>query len=72
MLELLKGVNVNELETETALNVIKTAKKQSPKADEGKYKNYLDKTPVYEDRDAYIYKRGDTKSGIWYFRIFDN
>ena len=70
LLELLKGVDVNELET--ALNAIKTAKKQAPKADEGKYKNYLDKTPVYEDRDAYIYKRGDTKSGIWYFRIFDN
>jgi hypothetical protein len=70
LLELLKGVDVNELET--ALNAIKTAKKQALKADEGKYKNYLDKTPVYEDRDAYIYKRGDTKSGIWYFRIFDN
>ena len=35
------------------------------------YKNYIDKTLVYDDQDAYIYQRGDTKSGIWYFRIYN-
>jgi len=63
------GFSIDDVET--ALNAIKTAKEQSLKKDDGKYKNYIDKTAVYDDVDAWIYKRGDTKSGIWYFRIYD-
>ncbi len=69
---LLTAAGISAGDVEVALEAIQTAKQQSPKQQEGKYKNYIDKTPVYEDRDAYIYKRGDTKSGIWYFRIYDN
>ena len=70
LLSLLKDVDINDLTT--ALDAIKTAKKQSIPTDDT-YKNYIDKTPVYEwIDDACIYERGDTKSGIWYFRIFDS
>ena len=34
-------------------------------------KNYLDKQLVYEDEQAWIYRRGDTKAKTWYLRIFD-
>lgn len=33
-------------------------------------KNYLDKQLVYDDEQAWIYRRGDTKSKTWYLRIF--
>ena len=70
LLELLKGVDVNQLET--ALNAINTAKDQSPnkEAVEG-YKFYKEKQLVYEDRDAFIYQRPDRKTAIWYFRMYD-
>lgn len=35
-------------------------------------KNYIDKQLVYEDEQAWIYRRGDTKSKTWYLRIFDD
>lgn len=35
-------------------------------------KNYLDKQLVYDDEQAWIYRRGDTKSKTWYLRIFDD
>ena len=54
-----------------ALEAIKTAKEQSPKKEEGSYKFFLDRTLVYDDRDAFIYKRATSKTGIWYFRIYD-
>lgn len=34
-------------------------------------KNYLDKQLVYDDEQAWIYRRGDTKAKTWYLRIFD-
>ena len=70
LLELLKGVDVNQLET--ALNAINTAKDQSPNKEvvEG-YKFYKEKQLVYEDRDAFIYQRPDRKTAIWYFRMYD-
>lgn len=34
-------------------------------------KNYIDKQLVYDDEQAFIYKRGDTKAKTWYLRIFD-
>ena len=33
-------------------------------------KNYLNKELIYDDETAFLYKRGDTKSGIYYLRIF--
>ena len=35
-------------------------------------KNYLDKQLVYEDEQAWIYRRGDTKAKTWYLRIYDD
>ena len=65
------GFSVDDVET--ALSAITESKQQQLKqSDDGNYKNYVDKTAVYEDVEAYIYKRGDTKSGIWYFRIWDS
>ena len=58
-------------DVQTALDAIQTAKHQSPNKQDSERKNYIDKTAVYPDVDAYIYKRGDTKTGIWYFRIYD-
>ena len=69
LLKLLGTVDIDELQT--ALNAIQTAKNQSPNKQSTGYKNYIDKTLVYDDQDAYIYQRGDTKSGIWYFRIYN-
>ena len=69
LLKLLGTVDIDDLQT--ALTAIKTAKNQSPNQQSTSYKNYIDKTLVYDDADAYIYQRGDTKSGIWYFRIYN-
>lgn len=33
--------------------------------------NYLNKELIYEDEGAFLYQRGDTKSRIFYLRIFD-
>ena len=43
-----------------ALQALKTAKEQNPSNVDKSKKNYIDKTPVYDDCDAFIYKRGDT------------
>ena len=70
LLELLKTVDVDELET--ALGAIKTAKEVSPKNDDEGYKFYKEKCLVYEDREAFIYQRPDRKKKTWYFRIYDD
>ena len=56
-----------------ALEAIKQAKELSlnKKKDDNELQYYLDKTLVYEDRDAYIYRRATSKSGRWYLRIYD-
>ena len=68
------GFEADDLQT--ALEAIKIAKElKNPKesdAANSEYKNYIDKTLVYEDKDAFIYKRGDTKTGRWYFRMWDS
>ena len=69
--KLLESAGVDTNDFDSALTALTVAKKQNPKkANTGK-KNYVDKTAVYDDVDAFIYQRGDTKSGIWYFRIWD-
>ena len=54
-----------------ALDAIKNAKEQAPKTEDEKYKYHIDKTIIYEDRDAFIYQRGSSKRGMWYIRIYD-
>ena len=60
-------------DVDVALEAITVAKEQSPAKEDEKYKFFLDRTIIYEDRDAFIFKRkrGDKKSAIWYFRIYD-
>ena len=57
---------------QTALEAIKVAKelKKKPKDEEG-YKHFLDKTPVYDDVDAFIFKRASSKAGRYYIRMYD-
>ena len=70
--QLLEQAGVNKDDFYSAISALTTAKQQNPKVKSEDNKNYVDKTPVYDDVDAFIYKRGDTKSGIWYFRIWDS
>ncbi len=70
---LLTAAGFDAGDLQIALEAITTAKEQSQKKTyvEGDYAYFLDRTLVYEDQDAFIYKRADTKSGRWYFRIYD-
>mgnify|MGYP003148840128 CR=1 FL=1 len=54
-----------------ALNELSKAEKISPIQTKKENKNYKNKTLIFDDDNCCIYQRGDTKSGIWYFRIFD-
>ena len=63
------GVDAGDLQI--ALQAIADAKERREDSDDGDAKYHVDKTLVYEDRDAFIYKRGTSKSGKWYFRIYD-
>ena len=64
------GIDPNDFDA--AISALNIAKQQAPNNNEPKYTNYQDKTEIYPDVDACIYKRGDTKSGIWYFRIWNS
>ena len=70
---LLSAAGFDAGDLQIALEAITTAKEQAQKKTyvEGEYAYFLDRTLVYEDQDAFIYKRADTKSGRWYFRIYD-
>ena len=54
-----------------ALNELSNAEKISPIQTKKENKNYKNKTLVFDDENCCIYQRGDVKSGIWYFRLFD-
>ena len=68
---LLSAAGFASSDVDVALDAIKTAKKQSPKKENGEKVFWLDKTLVYEDNDAFIYRRATSKSGRWYLRIYD-
>lgn len=68
---LLSAAGFDAGDLQIALEAIKAAKEQSPSKNEEEYRFYLDKTIIYEDRDAFIYRRATSKSGIWYLRIYD-
>tara|TARA_Y100001968_G_scaffold142182_1_gene129938 strand:- start:2055 stop:2480 length:426 start_codon:yes stop_codon:yes gene_type:complete len=70
---LLTAVGFDAGDLQIALEAIKQAKEHSPqpKQDDGEYRYFLDRTLIYEKKDELIYKRADTKTGRWYFRIYD-
>ena len=68
--QLLEQAGVNKDDFYSAIPALTTVKQQNPNIKSEVNKNYVDKILVYDDVDAFIYKRGETKSGIWYFRIW--
>ena len=38
---------------------------------EDEYKFFIDRTLIYDDHDAFMFQRADSKSGRWYLRIYD-
>lgn len=68
---LLSAAGFDADDLQIALAAIKTAKEQTGTSNEEEYKFYLNKTLVYEDRDAFIYQRATSKRKIWYLRIYD-
>jgi len=57
-----------------ALEAISAAKElQTEKKKKGESNSYyIDKTLVYEDHDAFIYRRADHVTGRWYFSFWDS
>ena len=54
---LLTASGFSSSDVDVALEAISVAKEQSPAKDDEKYKFFLDRTIIYEDRDAFIFKR---------------
>ena len=55
-----------------ALEAIKHAKEQKLSTSDDRYDYYLERTLIYEDQEAFIYKRATSKSGRWYLRMYDS
>ena len=62
------GFSADELQI--ALGAIAQAKELSVKDSED-YKFFIDRTLIYDDQDAFMFQRADSKSGRWYLRIYD-
>ena len=62
------GIDADSLAT--ALGAIAIAK-ETPLQENEDLTFFKEKTLVYEDQEAFIYRRGDSKSGRFYFRIYD-
>tara|TARA_Y100000592_G_scaffold33709_1_gene53481 strand:+ start:3286 stop:4803 length:1518 start_codon:yes stop_codon:yes gene_type:complete len=70
--QLITAAGFDAGDLQTALLAIQEAKNQKKKQVEaGENKFFLDKTLVYEDVDAFIFRRADSKSGRYYFRLYD-
>ena len=71
--DLISAAGFDAGDLQTALNAIKEAKTHRKSADTSNETNkfFLEKTLVYEDVDAFIFRRADSKSGRWYFRLYD-
>jgi|MDSW01.3.fsa_nt_gb integrase len=67
----LSGAGIDASDLQIALQAISDAKERRESADTNEAKYHLNKTLVYEDVDAFIYQRATSKSGRWYFRIYD-
>lgn len=70
--ELITAAGFDAGDLQVALSAIQVAKKAKETLQtDNENKFFLDKTLVYEDVDAFIFKRGDSKSGRYYFRLYD-
>lgn len=68
---LLEAAGLNASDLATAITALGEAK-QTVKAKEQESKSiFQDKENIYDDEDAFIYRRGDTKKKIYYLRIYD-
>ena len=63
------GFDAQDLQV--ALGAIASAKELSLKESDDEYKFFIDRTLIYDDHDAFIFQRADSKSGRWYLRIYD-
>lgn len=70
---LLESAGLTSADLLTAITTLADAKKvvASKKVESGSKKNILDKELVYPDEKAIIYRRGDVKSNVYYFRTYD-
>ena len=66
---LIEKVGIEKLNI--VLKELSNAEKISPNQPKRENKNYKNKQLIFDDEDCCIYNRGDTKSGIWYFRLYD-
>ena len=66
---LIESVGIEKLNI--LLNDLSNAEKISPKPTKKENKNYKNKEIIFDDEDCCIYTRGDTKGGIYYFRLYD-
>jgi len=71
--QLLTSAGFEAGDLQIALEAINQAKEEKnlKKKDDNGYEYYLEKTLVYDDKDAFIYRRATSKTGRWYFRIYD-
>jgi hypothetical protein len=70
---LLEAAGLSSADLLTAITTLANAKKTAAetKVESGAKKNILDKELVYPDEKAIIYRRGDVKSNVYYFRTYD-
>ena len=66
---LIENVGIDKLNL--LLNDLSKVEKISPKQTKKENKNYKNKELIFDDEDCCIYTRGDTKGGIYYFRLYD-
>ena len=66
---LIENVGIEKLNL--LLNDLSKVEKISPKQTKKENKNYKNKELIFDDEDCCIYTRGDTKGGIYYFRLYD-
>ena len=69
---LLEAAGLSSADLLTAITTLANAKKTAAetKVESGAKKNILDKELVYPDEKAIIYRRGDVKSNVYYFRTY--
>jgi integrase len=68
---ILTAAGIDAKDLEIALDAVKEAKNHKPSNNANDKKFFKDKIPVYPDVEAFIFKRGNSKSGIYYLRIYD-
>ena len=71
MAALLDASGVDAGTLAAALQSIARAKEVTAPPPEGAGKVYLNKELIYEDENAYVYQRNDTKKKYYYFRMWD-